>query len=132
MVNNSEQRYWRFRMFLLHVAMLLAPVTLLVAHARGYGVCLFKTIFGIDCPACGITRSVMAMFNGSMTEAFRFHPAGPVVLGIVGIITLYLAIVLFTKHKGMNWWKEVKAYRVLEGVVVIALLVSWSWKLLTN
>ncbi|MEE8453072.1 MAG: DUF2752 domain-containing protein [Thermoguttaceae bacterium] len=123
-------------MLFLHGAMLAVPVTLLIAHTRfrlgALGFCVFKTCFGIDCPACGITRSVMATFSGQMSEAFRLHPAGPVVIGIVAIMALYLALVLLTGHKGLAWRKEAKAYNVLEAFAIAALVIGWVGKSFIN
>jgi hypothetical protein len=48
--------------------MLVAPGALLIIHARlhvnALGICAFKTLAGFDCPACGITHSIMALLNG--------------------------------------------------------------------
>jgi hypothetical protein len=90
------------RMLVLHGAMLIAPAALLLAHARFHfnatGICVIKSIFDVDCPACGITHSAIAMFSGHMREAFRLHPAGPIVVGIIGIMALYLILVLLTAY----------------------------------
>ncbi len=37
--------------------------------------CLNKRIFGIDCPGCGIQRSVALLFQGDFVGAFHMYPA---------------------------------------------------------
>ncbi len=37
--------------------------------------CLNKTIFGVECPGCGIQRSVMLLLDGNFIEAFKMYPA---------------------------------------------------------
>jgi hypothetical protein len=126
---SSQQRRWRFRMLLLHGAMIVAPSAMLVAHKilgdRALGVCLFKKAFGYDCPACGITHSAIALFSGQVIESFRLNPAGPIVIGIVTILFLYFAYALVSGREGPDWRVEAKAYKILERIALVALLVGW-------
>jgi hypothetical protein len=123
-------------MLLLHGTMLTAPLALWVVHTRfkvdALGTCLFKAVAGVDCPACGITRSASAMFRGHMGEAFRLHPAGPLVVGIIGITAVYLTLALATEHAGFEWKKELKMFKSLELLAVGALLIVWLVKLFGN
>lgn len=43
-----------------------------------YG-CVFYNLFGIICPACGVTRAWLAFFRWDFEEAFRFHALFPIV-----------------------------------------------------
>lgn len=46
--------------------------------------CSFREWFGIPCPNCGMTRSVLLSLHGRLGEAVSLNPAGPLlVLGIV-------------------------------------------------
>lgn len=128
----GDQRNWRVRMLLLHGAMLAVPLALLVAHTRfhtcGFGVCLFRWVFGVDCPGCGITRSVMALLNGDVIGAFRLHPAGPLVVSLIAIIVAYLLLALFTRFRGLEWRKEVQAFTGIEMLAFSALVIGWIGK----
>ena len=129
MKRNDDQYRWRVRMLALHGAMLVGPAVLLFAHSRWpakrYGACVFKAAFGVDCPACGITRSAMAMFTGNIFLAIRLHPAGPLVVAVISVMTAYLAIVVCTSVNGLEWGKEVKAYKGTEMLALAALLIGW-------
>tara|TARA_R110000868_G_scaffold222573_1_gene474436 strand:+ start:3519 stop:3818 length:300 start_codon:yes stop_codon:yes gene_type:complete len=37
--------------------------------------CFSKKIFGVDCPGCGIQRSIALIFNGEFIAAFKMYPA---------------------------------------------------------
>ncbi len=37
--------------------------------------CPFKKFTGIDCPLCGLQRSVIALMRGDFTESFKYQPA---------------------------------------------------------
>jgi hypothetical protein len=51
--------------------MAVAPVLQLVPH-----VCLFQFAFGLPCPGCGITHSVLALIHFDFVGAWRQNPAG--------------------------------------------------------
>lgn len=35
--------------------------------------CLFKKVFGINCPSCGMTRAFAFLFKGDVLAAFKSH-----------------------------------------------------------
>lgn len=37
--------------------------------------CLNKKLFGVDCPGCGIQRSLLHVTKGEFVEAFTIYPA---------------------------------------------------------
>ena len=43
------------------------------AAGIGYG-CLFKNLFGFECPSCGLSRAWLAVLNGNFAAAFSYHP----------------------------------------------------------
>lgn len=59
-------------------------VVLLLALG-GILTCLWKHIFGIPCPGCGMSRAYMALLAGDLKTAFLMHPlffAPPLILGL--------------------------------------------------
>lgn len=36
--------------------------------------CPFKQSFGIDCPGCGLQRSVLALFRGDVVASLKLYP----------------------------------------------------------
>jgi hypothetical protein len=36
--------------------------------------CFFKTITGISCPGCGLTRAICAISHGRIADAWHWHP----------------------------------------------------------
>ena len=59
---------------------------LLTPDPRGYGTheqfflygCLFRKLTTLPCPFCGLTTSFAYIVRGDLPDAFRCHPAGPV------------------------------------------------------
>ncbi len=57
--------------------------------------CMNKKLFGIECPGCGLQRSVLLLFEGEFLAAFHMYPA------IYTLIPLALMLVMnrFSKSR---------------------------------
>jgi hypothetical protein len=131
----ASQQRWRIRMLLLHGIMLLVPPVLMLLHPY-HGVfnrtfCLWKRLSGYKCPACGITRSAGSLLTGHWRESLTFHPAGPVIVTILVLLTVYLSAVTLFRSPGLPWRREVNVYQVLDSVMVVTLVLVWIGKAFT-
>ena len=54
--------------------------------------CSFKEQFAINCPGCGLQRSVIALLKGDLVESFLLYPALLPVLGMFFFLALHLLI----------------------------------------
>jgi len=61
---------------------------LIIASKFSSTICLFKTITGLPCPGCGLTRAYLSLFRGNFTKAFEYHPLFLLPL-VVLIILIY-------------------------------------------
>jgi hypothetical protein len=62
---------------------------LLSFHIEDYMLpCFTKKFLGIDCPGCGLQRSVSFLFQGEFAAAFEMYPA---VYTIIPLFALLLA-----------------------------------------
>jgi len=52
-----------------------------------FPLCLFQFLSHLDCPGCGLTRSIISISHGQFIEALRYNALGPVVY-------LFLALLL--------------------------------------
>lgn len=48
-------------------------LSLLLIAAYFFG-CPFVKLFGITCPACGVSHAWISFINGDIAEAFKFNP----------------------------------------------------------
>ncbi|WP_258691431.1 DUF2752 domain-containing protein [Tenacibaculum aquimarinum] len=55
--------------------------------------CLNKKFLGIDCPGCGIQRSIVHLVKGEFAEAFQLYPA------IFTLVFLFTFILINKKLK---------------------------------
>lgn len=74
--------------------------------------CISKQVLGIDCPGCGLQRSVVFLFQGEFLAAFKMYPA------IYSIILLFgfLAVDFFFKIKYAN---KISIFLMITTVVLI-------------
>lgn len=63
--------------------------------------CLFKKIFHISCPGCGLTRSFRSILNLDFTNAFKYNILGiPLFILCIIYIILLIRDVIIGSDKG--------------------------------
>lgn len=85
--------------------------------------CIFKKLFNISCPGCGLTRSFRALLRLNIITSFKYNIFGPIlfIIIIIGIIFLIKDII-------KNEDKAIKyTYKILNKyyyIVIICLIIS--------
>ncbi|NAS32802.1 DUF2752 domain-containing protein [Flavobacteriaceae bacterium R38] len=82
--------------------------------------CLNKRLFGIECPGCGIQRSIAHLLKGEFVEAFHMYPA----IYTLIILSIFLVVNLFVEFKFQN---IIKFSLIILNVLII--LVSYFIKI---
>ncbi len=90
--------------------------------------CLFSTATGIQCPACGLTRSVASIARGDLEASLAYHPAG---IAIAGIALAALLIPAQTQHlyaaTSRHWTALPLVIRIALGAGLV--VAAWVWNL---
>jgi hypothetical protein len=76
--------------------------------------CPLRTVTGIPCPLCGMTRGVTALVHGDFAQALLMNPASYLVVA--------LAVLLFVQ------WRT-KRVVIPVWLIVTALALMWTWQL---
>jgi hypothetical protein len=76
--------------------------------------CPLRTVTGIPCPMCGMTRGVTSLVHGDVAQALLMNPAS--------FAAVALAILLFVQ------WRT-KRVVIPVWLIVTALAVMWTWQL---
>ncbi len=76
--------------------MLLNIINWLESHTLP---CLYKTLFGIECPGCGTQRAIIEMLKGNIFESLR---AWPPLLPVMFMLVYLLLFLLFKFKNGLN------------------------------
>jgi hypothetical protein len=106
------------------VAAACALVVLLAAllpPGKGLGIplCHFRTVTGLPCLACGLTRSFIGMGHLDVAQAAFFHPVGVVLFPLVLLIALAGLMREPLRERLVSWAER---HRLLLNVSATALL----------
>ena len=85
--------------------------------------CLNKTLTGMDCPGCGMQRSIIYLTQGEFEQAFFMYPA------IYTLILLLASIVIF------NFINYEKSTKIIIGLIYVnaaIIIVNYLIKIFTN
>lgn len=114
-------------------AMLASPG----AVADGPVLCPFRRLTGLPCPACGLTRSWVALGHGDLPAAFGDNAFGPLFLLVAAVTTVVALTVLVTGGGGLRRLQEILTGRIALGVlglwlgygIVRAVSAAYGWGL---
>jgi hypothetical protein len=107
------------------VAVLGATVTGALAGgtpAAAPSLCPFRLTTGVPCPFCGLTRSLMALGDGRLTDSVFLHLLGPVVL-LAAVVLLPLSLAAVLRAKAIAWPRSLL---IVAGAIT---LVAWPLNL---
>ena len=123
----------------LFAARAFASATTERVYVLGYEThwaCLFRQLFALPCPGCGLTRGSLLALDGRISEAFALNPAAPLfVFGTALLAAALLALPLVRRTRSplaaaqlrLRLRTGVRLYGALLGAV---LLVNWLAQLL--
>lgn len=85
--------------------------------------CMNKQLFGIDCPGCGMQRSLSLIFKGEFVDAFFMFPA------IYTLITFFVFVALNFLDSKRNYHKIMIGLGIINGLIMI---ISYIYKILNQ
>ncbi|MFD0939737.1 DUF2752 domain-containing protein [Pedobacter boryungensis] len=85
--------------------------------------CPFKQTLGIDCPGCGIQRSILELFQGNLIASFKLYPA------TIPIITLFIYTIFHLKFDFKNGAIFIKMLYI--GITLI-IVINYIYKIFTH
>lgn len=85
--------------------------------------CPFKASTGLDCPGCGIQRSVLALMQGDIISSFKLYPA------TIPIISLLIFAVIHLKFDLKNGAFIIKMLYIAIALIIV---INYFYKIFTN
>lgn len=82
--------------------------------------CLNKKLFGVDCPGCGIQRSLVHVAKGEFTDAFYMYPA---------IYTLLIFAIFLLLNWKLKFKNARKIIIILASINLLIILISYIIKM---
>ena len=95
-------------------ALLLLSVLRICNPPGGFDACAFHRLMHLECPLCGLTRSLFALAKGHWSEALSLHALSPLALAML------LAAFWGDPVRGRLWSVGLPAFAVY-GVARIAM-----------
>ncbi len=86
--------------------------------------CLWKLVFKIPCPTCGMTRAMHQIFAGHIINSFSYNILAFPVIVVMAISIILIPIDLITKKNNLLKLYSffIRHYLIL---IIIPLLISW-------
>jgi hypothetical protein len=115
-------------MVLLLAGFAIFQISLVVIGAAAWP-CPFQAIFGVQCPGCGLTRSMVLLLQGELRTAVATHAFAPLLL--VTLIFLSICGLLPRKFYN-NVTQKVAVFEKRTGIatiLVFGLLVYWGFQI---
>ena len=84
--------------------------------------CFYKQNFGVECPGCGMQRSLIELLKGNFYESLVFYPA------LIPTVFLVLFLILHLVFKFRNGANILKIMFIVNTSIVV---LSYIYKLLT-
>lgn len=96
--------------------------------------CPVKLVTGYPCPSCGTTRSISALFNGQVKDAFMINPLGIVSSIIIMAVLVLMLLDLVTKrdyyYKVYNQVEKfLQQHKAFSAILVILVILNWVWNI---
>ncbi len=96
---------------------------------KGIPICIFKSVTGIPCPACGSTRATLQLFQGNFWTSILINPFG-ILTNILIIVSVFWMIIDVIKKKETflpflhkNWHIRIKTF------ILLIVLANWFWNI---
>ena len=113
----------------LAVARGLAQATPAAVHVAGYElpvICPSRLLFGVNCPGCGMTRSVLLTLGGDLRGALMVNPAGPFLVVALILLAVQLLLTARGSEAGTPVKRRLLHWGSIYGAVVISvMLIQW-------
>lgn len=90
-------------------------------------VCTFKASIGWPCPACGSTRSLMALGRGDLWTSFRMNPLAAATYLALLMLTLQMVAGRFIRSLRFRVVLEESEWPGFVAVLAVLLIASWAF-----
>lgn len=87
--------------------------------------CLYKQMWGIECPGCGMQRSIIALLKGEIIYSLKLFPA---LLPIIGFVLFFILHAIFKFNNGGKVLKIIGIICLIFFIVPYLIKIFMLWK----
>lgn len=104
-----------------------SPAAVRVAGHELPVICPSRLLFGVNCPGCGMTRSVLLTLGGDLRGALDVNPAGPFLVVVLILLAVQLLFAARAPAEGASVRRRLLPWAYLYGgVVASVMLIQWA------
>ncbi|MBN2019454.1 MAG: DUF2752 domain-containing protein [Sedimentisphaerales bacterium] len=89
--------------------------------------CGFKQRYGLPCPTCGMTTSVMAFAQGRFRDSFYIQPAAFVFCSLIVIIAFFAFLTAAFGIYSPRFWRRLVSIKLRYYIIISALVLIAGW-----
>ncbi|RRJ93955.1 DUF2752 domain-containing protein [Flavobacterium macacae] len=126
-INYTDNKKLKLKIFGIAGALLtlVIPFFLMLHNDHDHlqtdqSLCPFKMLTGFPCPGCGITKSLVYLYEGDVAKSFSYHLFGPFafVFCIVVVITLTAELISGKEYFNSIFYSKKIAYFL--GIILVS------------
>lgn len=95
--------------------------------------CVFKYMTGLPCPSCGMSRSVISVFQARFKDALYLNPLGYIMTLAMIVFPVWITMDLFVnKSTFLKFYESIENYFKNKWIAypfILIILVLWVWNI---
>ena len=104
------------------------PAGLGTHQQLGFPPCAVRALWGVRCPACGMTTSWAYFVRGQMVSSAQANPAGAMLAAMACVAVVVLMIHVVAGRTPRRGWLAAVAWGMM--VVLVIALADWARRLM--
>ena len=108
-------------------------IVIMVGYALLSIPCIFNTITGYPCPACGTRRALLSLLKGDIYTSVLINPYGLLFALLVIFYTTGLISDFVRKNRQFRDWlkrsEQLLANKYILMLIILLMLLNWMWNI---
>ena len=108
-------------------------IVIMVGYALLSIPCIFHTITGYPCPACGTRRALLSLLKGDIYTTVLINPYGLILALLVIFYTTGLTCDFIRKSRQFRDWlkrsEQLLANKYILMLIILLMLLNWIWNI---
>lgn len=96
------------------------------AATPGFSICLSRSVLGLPCPGCGLTRAFAQLARGDWGAAVALHPLAPLLAAEAGLGWLVWGLSTLTRQRPVLGRAALERLLLVNGALLVAVWIGRS------
>jgi hypothetical protein len=133
-MNSNRKIYWILSLLTVG-SYVWVGYHLLHTHSLDAGtLCAFKATTGVPCPSCGITRSMLLLLQGNVSEAIWINPLGILAGVLLILIPIWIVLDFFRNRTTLLTFytrseEIIRTQKIIYIPLIVLVALNWIWNI---